>query len=167
MSDELNTPLQGSPGIDPLSIPDALGPVFKLQLITLISHIGMIAQRASSAGQTAFSGQEEIKSIKQIVTVVERDYLSTARDAPQALLSSLGIVTKLLIDNNQVVGPRETGWTAATGTENKGSFDADQMFPVSTPPAQEEIQAIADALISTRQRVLALEQMARTHGLIN
>ncbi|MGX8941622.1 hypothetical protein ACWWJF_15930 [Symbiopectobacterium sp. Eva_TO] len=167
MSDELNTPLQGSPGIDPLSIPDALGPVFKLQLIALINHIGMIAQRASRAGQTAFSGQEEIKSIKQIVAVVERDYLSTARDTPQALLSSLGIVTKLLIDNKQVVGPRETGWTAATGTANKGTFNADLTFPVSDPPTQSEIQAIANALVAERQRTKALEDALRAHGLIN
>lgn len=167
MSDELNTPLQGSPGIDPLSIPDALGPVFKLQLITLISHIGMIAQRASSAGQTAFSGQEDIKSIKQRVAVVERDYLSTARDTPQALLSSLGIVTKLLIDNNQVVGPRETGWTAATGRANKGTFNADLAFTVSATYTQSEIQAIAAALVAERQRTKALEDALRTHGLIN
>ncbi|MGX8939600.1 DNA stabilization protein [Symbiopectobacterium sp. Eva_TO] len=167
MSDELNTPLQGSPGIDPLSIPDALGPVFKLQLITLISHIGMIAQRASSAGQTAFSGQEEIKSIKQRVAVIERDYLSTARDTPQALLSSLGIVTKLLIDNKQVVGPRETGWAAATGTAFIGAFNADQSYAAGATYSQAEIQALAAGLVKAQQRIKALEDMARTHGLID
>lgn len=54
------------------------------------------------------------------------------------------------INGSQVVGPRATGWTAGTGTPNKGAFAADTA--TATQAAQ---------------RVLALEQAMRTHGLIN
>ncbi|XZN93231.1 MAG: hypothetical protein ACM65M_10580 [Microcoleus sp.] len=50
----------------------------------------------------------------------------------------------------QVVGARQTGWTPGTGTPNKGAFSADTA-----------------TLLSTAQRLLAVEQSLRTHGLIN
>lgn len=67
----------------------------------------------------------------------------------------------------QVIGARQTGWTAATGTALLGAFNADQDFTVSATYTQTEIQAMATALTETRQRLKALEDMARTHGLIN
>lgn len=67
----------------------------------------------------------------------------------------------------QVLGARQTGWTAATGTANKGAFDADQVFTVGATYSQTEVQALADALLAARQRIKALEDMARTHGMIN
>lgn len=67
----------------------------------------------------------------------------------------------------QVIGARQTGWTAATGTAFLGAFNADQAFTVSSTYTQTEIQAMATALTETRQRLKALEDMARTHGLIN
>lgn len=66
----------------------------------------------------------------------------------------------------QVIGARQTGWTAATGTAFLGSFNANQAFTVSATYTQTEIQAMATALTETRQRLKALEDMARTHGLI-
>lgn len=50
----------------------------------------------------------------------------------------------------QVLGPRVTGFTAGTGTPNKGAFAAD-----TATAAQ------------AAQRVLALEQALRAHGIIN
>ncbi|WP_336842192.1 phage tail protein [Serratia nevei] len=67
----------------------------------------------------------------------------------------------------QVLGARQTGWTAATGTANKGAFNADQSFTVGATYTQAEVQALADALKAACQRVKALEDMARTHGMIN
>lgn len=66
----------------------------------------------------------------------------------------------------QVIGARQTGWTAATGTAFLGAFNANQAFTVSAVYTQTEIQAMATALTETRQRLKALEDMARTHGLI-
>ncbi|MEN4196180.1 phage tail protein [Serratia marcescens] len=66
-----------------------------------------------------------------------------------------------------VLGARQTGWTAATGTANKGAFNADQSFTVGTTYSQAEVQALADAFKAACQRIKALEDMARTHGMIN
>lgn len=67
----------------------------------------------------------------------------------------------------QVVGTRQTGWTAATGTANKSVFNADLAFTVGVAYSQTEIQALANALIDARQRIKALEDAMRTHGQIN
>ncbi|MDQ7100894.1 phage tail protein [Serratia sp. MF2] len=66
-----------------------------------------------------------------------------------------------------VLGARQTGWTTATGTANKGAFNADQSFTVGATYTQAEVQALADALKAACQRIKALEDMARTHGMIN
>lgn len=66
----------------------------------------------------------------------------------------------------KVIGSRQTGWTAATGTAFLGAFSANQVFTVSASYTQTEVQALAAALTETRQRLKALEDMARTHGLI-
>lgn len=66
-----------------------------------------------------------------------------------------------------VLGARQTGWTAATGTANKGAFNADQSFTVGATYTQAEVQALADALKAACQRIKALEDTARTHGMIN
>ncbi|EMC1043102.1 phage tail protein [Serratia marcescens] len=66
-----------------------------------------------------------------------------------------------------VLGARQTGWTAATGTANKGTFNADQSFTVGATYTQAEVQALADALKAACQRIKALEDMARTNGMIN
>lgn len=63
---------------------------------------------------------------------------------------ALGSGNTYQINGAQVVGPRATGWTAASGTPNKGAFAADTATAVQTA-----------------QRLLAVEQMLRTHGLIN
>lgn len=66
----------------------------------------------------------------------------------------------------QVVGARQTGWTAATGTAYKGAFDANQAWTIGILNVL-QIQQIADSLTQARQRIKALEDMARTHGMIN
>ncbi|MGQ5735526.1 phage tail protein [Serratia sp. IR-2025] len=66
-----------------------------------------------------------------------------------------------------VLGARQTGWTAATGTANKGAFNADQSFTVGATYTQAEVQALADALKAACQRIKALEDMVRIHGMIN
>lgn len=61
----------------------------------------------------------------------------------------------LKINGTQVVGARQTGWTAGSGTENKGSINYDT------------VAFDATGYRSLAQRVLALENAMRSHGLIN
>lgn len=80
---------------------------------------------------------------------------------------SVNVSVSYKVAGLQVLGERQTGWAAATGTANKGSFNADQAFTVGTTYSQTEVQTLANALVDTRQRLKALEDMARTHGMIN
>jgi hypothetical protein len=57
---------------------------------------------------------------------------------------------EILINNTKVVGARESGWTASTGTALKASF-------VTSTATLEQCA----------QRIKALEDTLRTHGLIN
>ena len=98
---------------------------------------------------------------------IQADYVSRAATVAQSLASSLGVATSFSIDGVKVLGPRQTGWTAGSGTANLGAFDADQSFTVGAAYSQAEVQAIATELIAARKRILALEQAMRNHGLIS
>lgn len=101
------------------------------------------------------------------ITDIQADYVSMAATAAQSLASSLGVAASFSIDGVKVLGPRQTGWTAGTGSPNLAAFNADLTFTVGAAYSQTEVQAIANALLAAQQRILALEQALRTHGLIN
>jgi Pectate lyase superfamily protein len=63
---------------------------------------------------------------------------------------TVNVLNSLSVAGTKVVGARETGWTAATGTANKGAF--------ATGTA---------TLTNCAERIKALEDALRTHGLIN
>ncbi len=67
----------------------------------------------------------------------------------QTFTSIQNFTTQINIDGIKVAGARNTGWTTATGTPNKGTFAADTA-----------------TLIQVAQRLLALEQAMAGHGLI-
>lgn len=71
------------------------------------------------------------------------------------------------IAGTKVVGPRETGWTAGTGTALKGAFAAYAGVTHTGAYVQSTIQALDDATRNASQRVRAIEAALRTHGLIN
>lgn len=98
---------------------------------------------------------------------LQADYVSKSAVASQSLASPLNVITSYSVDGLKVIGARQTGWAAATGTALLGAFNANQSFTVSNPPTQAEVQAIASALVANRQRTKALEDAMRTHGLIN
>lgn len=101
------------------------------------------------------------------ISDIQDDYVSKSATTTQELLSPLGIATSFSIDGIKVLGPQQTGWTPGTGTPNRNAFDADLNFSVGATYSQTELQAIVDALVEVRQRLLAIEQSDRTHGLID
>ncbi len=101
------------------------------------------------------------------ISDIQDDYVSKSATTTQELLSPLGIATSFSIDGIKVLGPQQTGWTPGTGTPNLNAFDADLNFSVGATYSQTELQAIANALVEVRRRLLALEQSDRTHGLID
>ncbi|CAI1024342.1 coiled-coil domain-containing protein [Serratia ficaria] len=80
---------------------------------------------------------------------------------------SVNVSSSYKIAGTQVVGARRTGWTASVGSVWLGAFDSDAAFPVGVTYSQAEVQTIANALLSARRRIRALEEALRGHGLIN
>ncbi|EDB7818442.1 phage tail protein [Salmonella enterica subsp. enterica] len=101
------------------------------------------------------------------ISALQADYVSKTATTSQSLASPLNVTTSYSVGGKKVVGARQTGWTAAMGTANKGAFNADLTFAVSDTYTQSEIQAIANALIAERRRTKALEDALRAHGLID
>ncbi|HEY9439767.1 MAG TPA: phage tail fiber protein [Streptomyces sp.] len=71
------------------------------------------------------------------------------------------------VDNTQVLGPRQTGWTAATGTALKGAWATYAGQTHTGSYVQATIQALDNAVRDASQRIKALEDALRTHGQIN
>ncbi|HBJ6432366.1 tail protein [Salmonella enterica subsp. enterica serovar Veneziana] len=123
------------------------------EIVTLQADVSALDGRVTAAEGT--------------ISSLQADYVSKSATASQSLASPLNVTTSYSVGGTKVIGARQTGWTAATGTANKGAFDADLTFTVSDTYTQSEIQAIANALIAERRRTKALEDALRAHGLID
>lgn len=62
---------------------------------------------------------------------------------------------------------QQTGWTAATGTANKGAYATYAGATISATYTQAEVQALDNAARDASQRIKALEDALRSLGLIN
>ncbi|EOX4612283.1 phage tail protein [Escherichia coli] len=101
------------------------------------------------------------------ISALQDDYVSKTATATQSLASPLNVTTSYSVGDTKVIGARQTGWTAATGTALLGAFNANQSYTVGTTYTQSEVAAIATGLEQARQRILALETALRLHGLID
>ncbi|EFD5453440.1 phage tail protein, partial [Escherichia coli] len=108
-----------------------------------------------------------LDGVESDVSDIKSDYVSKTVTESQSLASPLDVKTSYSVDGIQVVGARQTGWTAATGTPLLGSFNANQSYTVGTTYTQSEVAALATGLEQARQRILALETALRLHGLID
>lgn len=80
---------------------------------------------------------------------------------------SLTTGKSLMVNYQQVVGARQTGWTAATGSPNRGSFAATAAGTASASYVQAEAQDSRNRIAALEARLIALEADCRAHGLIN
>lgn len=146
----------------------------EIRISAAASDISALTIRVNNAEVNISTLQSSVTSLGSRVTTAESnitslqgDYVSRSATSSQTLASPLNVATSYSVGGTKVIGARQTGWTAATGTALLGAFNANQAFTVSNPPTQAEVQAIAAALVATRQRTKALEDVFRTHGLIN
>lgn len=72
-----------------------------------------------------------------------------------------------LEDDFTIDALKDTGWTAGTGTANKGVYAAYSAATISNPPTQVEVQALADALQAATRRIVSLETALRNNGAID
>lgn len=158
------------------------------KIVVLRSDVDYLLNEVIDVQADIVTLQADVSDIETTVTGIQGDYVSktaTANQMVQPVSGSLlvGNVTSPTTDKLQVVGSenvsvsykvaglqvvgaRQTGWTAATGTAYKGAFDANQAWTIGILNDL-QIQEIANSLTQARQRIKALEDALRTHGQIN
>lgn len=132
------------------------------------------AQAAAVAAQTsantgianAAAAQTTANSALALATTINGDYVSKTLATAQSIVSTLQAAS-YRVGANQVVGARVTGFTSATGTALLGAFNANTAYAASLVYTQAEATAAYAGLVEARQRIKALEDSMRTHGLIN
>jgi hypothetical protein len=137
---------------------------------TLANHEQRLTTAESSIarqGQRITTVENTVSGIKDDISTIKVDYLSKSVTSAQSLASPLNVATSYSVGGVKVVGVRVTGFTAATGSALKSSFNASQSYSVGTLYSQTEMQAMATGLIQARQRIKALEDALRNHGLID
>lgn len=70
------------------------------------------------------------------------------------------------IGGNKVVGSRVTGFGGVVGTANKAAIATYSAPAISNPPTQAQVQALANAMQETSQRLKAESDASFAHGLI-
>lgn len=129
--------------------------------------INSLALSLATAEEGISSLTERVAGTESSVTALQGDYVSKSATALQTLASPISVATSYSVNGVKVIGARQTGWTAATGTALLGAFNASQAYSASATYSQAEISALASGLVQARQRIKALEDAMRTHGLIN
>lgn len=109
----------------------------------------------------------KIQDLDGRISEIKVDYVSLSKTEKQKLLSPIDVSTSYSVNGTKVVGSQVTGFTSATGTAFKGSFNANQSYSFSADYTQSEIQTLANGLVEARQRIKALEDALRSHGLID
>ncbi len=109
----------------------------------------------------------KIQDLDGQISEIKVDYVSLSKTEKQKLLSPIDVSTSYSVNGTKVVGSRVNGFTAATGTAFKGSFNANQSYSFSADYTRSEIQTLANGLVEARQRIKALEDALRSHGLID
>ncbi|MGP3209162.1 phage tail protein [Serratia marcescens] len=158
-----------------------------VRMVTAESNITSLQTNVASLTTRVTTAEGNITTLQGKVSTIETNYVSKAVSTSQSVQTSGGsflvgnIATpttdKLQVGGSvnaasykvagtQVVGAQRTGWTAATGTAYRGTFDANQAWTIGILDIV-QIQQIANSLTQARQRIKALEDDLRAHGLIN
>ncbi|WP_312412266.1 phage tail protein [Pseudescherichia sp.] len=136
------------------------------KIITLRSDVDYLLDEVIDIQAELVAIDGRIGAAETEIDNIQADYVSKSVTASQTLASPLNVTTSYSVGGTKVVGARQAGWTAATGVALLGSFNASQAYSASATYTQSESQALATGLQQARQRIKALEDMARNHGLI-
>lgn len=158
-----------------------------VRMVTAESNITSLQTNVASLTTRVTTAEGNITTLQGKVSTIETNYVSKAVSTSQSVQASGGsflvgnvatpTTDKLQVGGSvnavsykvagiQVVGAQRTGWTAATGTAYRGTFDANQAWTIGILDVV-QIQQIANSLTQARQRFKALEDDLRAHGLIN
>lgn len=156
------------------------------------SAISALTVRVTTAEGKITTLQADVSALQSSVSAIQTDYVSKSATTNQTVQSAggsllVGNVTSPTADKLQVlgsenvsvsykigglqvVGARNTGWTASTGTASKAGINGSTTYTVSATYTQSEVQAIATGLQQVRQLAVALQTALGAtsgHGLIN
>ncbi|HEO8934580.1 TPA: phage tail protein [Serratia marcescens] len=158
-----------------------------VRMVTAESNITSLQTNVASLTTRVTTAEGSITTLQGKVSTIETNYVSKAVSTSQSVQASGGsflvgnvatpTTDKLQVGGSvnavsykvagiQVVGAQRTGWTAATGTAYRGTFDANQAWTIGILDIV-QIQQIANSLTQARQRIKALEDDLRAHGEIN
>lgn len=150
--------------LDALMLPANFSRAYQHYVMQQGTNMDKLAGRANAAGQGAAEAQEVneeqdklIASQGESIEDIQGDYVSKKETANQSITSQLSAAS-FAVNGVKVIGAKVTGFTPATGAALKGAFDADKSFDTDTAP---------DGLKETRQRLKAIEDALRSHGLID
>lgn len=133
----------------------------------LTGRVDTAEQGIAELGAEQASLTERVTQAEADIDDLQNDSVSKSDADLQVISSPISVSTSYSVNGTKVVSERVTGFTAATGTALKGAFDAGATFTVSPTYTQTEVQLLARALVAARQRIKALEDAMRSHGLIN
>ncbi|MBU3050693.1 phage tail protein [Proteus mirabilis] len=117
--------------------------------------------------QRITTAESDIDYLTEKTAEIDADYVSLSKLTKQTLKSPIDVSASYSVNGTKVVGTRVTGFTSAIGAALKGSFNANQSYSFSVDYTRSEMQTLANGLIEARQRIKALEDALRSHGLID
>lgn len=136
------------------------------KIVTLQSDVSFLTGEVVNVQADIASLDSRVDTAESNIAAIQDDYVSKSATASQTISGPINVATSYSVNGTKVVGTRRTGWTAATGTAYRGEFNADTAWTIGLLNVL-QIQAMADALTQARQRIKALEDDLRAHGLIN
>lgn len=92
----------------------------------------------------------DVGNLQASITDIQNDYVSKTVTTLQSLASPINVTTSYSVDGTKVIGPRQTGWTAGTGTALLGAFNASQTYTVSATYTQSEVSSMRTGKSSRR-----------------
>lgn len=106
------------------------------KIVVLRSDVDYLLDEVIDIQAHLVTVDQRLDGVESDVSDIKSDYVSKTVTESQSLASPLDVKTSYSVDGIQVVGARQTGWTAATGTPLLGSFNANQSYTVGTTYTQ-------------------------------
>lgn len=132
--------------------------------------ISALAIRVTTAEGEIVTLQADVTNLQSSVSAIQSDYVSKSATLLQEIASPISVATSYSVGGVKVIGARNTGWTASTGTASKSGINGSTTYTVGATYTQSQVQAIATGLQEVRQWAVAMQTaMGATsgHGLIN
>jgi len=138
----------------------------------ILSNTHRLRFSGTTGANSAYIWVDSGNGLRYVASSTEaHNFRNHADTSTQASISNDGIDLGLpgqayRVNGVKVVGARDTGWTATTGTGSKGAFAATAAGTANAAYVQADFQSALNRIAAIEARVVALDTALRTHGLI-